>query len=303
VTVLVAIHKLPASVLLEAREACRTLGFATADWTGGTPRGAPFAVISGLDHGVRRIPDDLIALLEAKPGLPVLLCAQEPLVKPRVVVGEGRISILAPPIGRTDIITALRAAIQPAPPVPAEAYANRRFEVLRRSHWIAWTRGRTGPAISLHEQRGATVVIGATSLERTAIADVMSSAPSDDDRESALTAGAARAGVAHLTQDANEWLLYWPLEGCPLWLYSPNRVPARWNAARGIAAVANRRLLRLPAFPADQLVAAWSEPPLGGDAFAAVHPLAAEGGSQTITGLDDLSSRDGHVTGLVMEVR
>jgi hypothetical protein len=302
-TVLVAIHKLPASVLTEAREACRTLGLATADWTGGTPRGAPYAVISGLDHGVRRIPEDLMALLDARPGLPVLLCAQEPLVKPRVVVGDGRVAVLAPPIGRTDIIAALRAALEPAPPMPLEGQSNRRFEVLRRSHWIAWTRGRLGPAISLHEQRGATVILGGSAQDHAAIADLMTSSQSDDDRESALSVIAGKACVAHLTHDANEWMLYWPREHSPLWLYSPNRVPMRWNAARGIAAVADRRLLRLPAFPADQLVAAWSEPAITDDAFARVHQLAAEGGSQTIVALDELASRDAQVTGLVMEVR
>lgn len=301
-TVLVAVNKLPARVLGEAREACRTLGLTTADWTGGTPRGAPYAVISGLDHGVRRIPDDLIALLEARPGLPVLLCAEEPLVKPRVVLGDGRVSILAPPIGRTDIIAALRAALQPAPALSVESM-NRRFEVLRRSHWIAWTRGRVGPAISLHEQRGTTVVIGGSSEDHAATAELMTSAQTDGDRESALSIIAGKACVAHLTHDANEWVLYWPCEHGALWLYSPDRVPPRWNAARGIAGVASRRLLRLPAFPADQLVAARSEPAIADDALAAVHQLAAEGGSQTIGALDDLAARDAQVTGLVMEVR
>jgi hypothetical protein len=97
--------------------------------------------------------------------------------------------------------------------------------------------------------------------------------------------------------------MYWPIEHCSLWLYSPNRVPARWNAARGIAAVANRRMLRLPAFPADQLIAAWSEVPLARDPLMPVHHLAAEGGSEMITGLDDVAGHNPHVTGLVMEVR
>jgi hypothetical protein len=302
VTVLVAIDQLPASALLEAREACKTLRLATADWVGGIPEVTPFAVISGLDHGVRRIPADLMTLLEAIPGLQLVLCAQEPLVKPQVVVGDGRVCVLGPPIGRMQIITALRAALLP-PAVPIASEVNRRFEVLRRSHWIAWTRGRAGAAISLHEQRGATVVIGAASRDRAAIADVMTSAQSDDDRESALDTIAGKAGVAHLTHDAHEWVMYWPVDHCPLWLCSPNRVPARWNAARGIASVANRRLLRLPAFPADQLVAAWSEVPIESAAFAPVQHLAADGGSETIVGLHDIADHNAHVTGLVMEVR
>jgi hypothetical protein len=300
-TVLVAVDKLPASALLEAREACTTLGLATADWIGGVPGGSPFAVICGLDPGERRIPEDLMALLDAVPGLHLVLCAQETLVQPRVVVGDGRVSVLGPPIGRTHIIAALRAAI--APPPSLDVPASGRFEVLRRSHWIAWARGSSGPAISLHEQRGATVVIGDASPDRAAIADVMTSAQRDAEREAALGALAGRAGVAHLTHDANEWVLYWPIDHGALWLYSPNRVPARWNAARGIAAVANRRMLRLPAFPADQLVAAWSEAPLASDPLTRVHHLAAEGGSETIMGLEDVAGHHPHLTSVVMEVR
>ena len=85
-TVLVAIDRMPASALLEARQACAALGLPAADWTGGVPAGHPFAVISGLDPGVRRIPEDLVALLDAVPALHLVLCAQEPLVQPRVVL-------------------------------------------------------------------------------------------------------------------------------------------------------------------------------------------------------------------------
>jgi hypothetical protein len=217
------------------------------------------------------------------------------------VIGDGRVCILGPPIGRAHIVAALRAVIAPPPP-PLDG-ATRRFEVLRRAHWTAWARGSAGPAISLHEQRGTTVVIGQVTEERAAIADVMTSLRLDAEREAALGALAGRAGVAHLTHDASEWVMYWPIDDRPLWLYSPNRVPARWNAARGIAAVANRRMLRLPAFPADQLVAAWSEAALPGDPLAAIHHLAVEGGSETIVGLEEVAVANPHVTGVVMEVR
>lgn len=301
--VLIAIDKLPASALLEARAACKTLDLAAVDWSSGIPAGAPLAVISGLDHGVRRIPEDLVALVEAIPGLQLVLCAQEPLVKPRIVIGDGRVCILGPPIGRAHIVAALRAVVAPPPP-PLDGQATRRFEVLRRAHWVAWARGSSGPAISLHEQRGTTVVIGDATEDRSAIADAMTSSQSDADREAALGAVAGRAGVAHLTHDANEWVMYWPIDACPLWLYSPNRVPARWNVARGIAGVPNRRMLRLPAFPADQLVAAWSEVPLaGGDPLAPVHQVAVEGGSETIVGLEDVAAGNPYITGVVMEVR
>jgi hypothetical protein len=301
VTVLVAIDRLPASTVLEARQACKLLGLTAIDWVSGIPRIAPVVMISGLDHGVRRIPDDLVAVLEATPALRLMLCVQEPLVERRVVIGDGRIAVLGPPTDRSHIAAALRAAIQP--PVASERRAGQRFEVLRRSHWVAWARGRSGPAISLHEQRGATVVIGGSSHNRAAIADAMSSSQVDEERESALGVLAGTAGVAHLTPAAAEWVVYWPMDRCPLWIYSPDRIPARWDAARGIAAVASRRLVRFPAFPADQLVAAWSDTPSGGDALAPLHHRMAEGGSETLAGLDELASRNEHITGVVVEVR
>lgn len=300
-TVLIATYRLPATALLEAREACKTLGLATADWIGGLPRFSPSAVISGIDHGARRIPDDVMALLEANPGIQVVLCAQEPLVKPRVVLGDGRVSVVGPPIARAHIAAALRAALPPA--IGLDERVHRRFEALRRSHWIAWARGGAGPAISLHEQGGATVVIGGPSQDRAAIAEAMASSQHEPDLESTLGTLAGNAGVMHLAHDAGEWVVYWPYVDRPLWLYSPHRIPTHWNAARGIAAVAHRRVLRLPAFPADQLVAAWSDPAIGGDALAQVQRLAPEGGSQTLAGLDDITARHAHVTGLVMEVR
>jgi hypothetical protein len=299
-TVLIAIDKLPASALFEAREACKTVGLAAVDWSGGLPAGAPVAVVSGLEHGVRRIPDDLVALVDAMPGLQLVLCAQEPLVKPRVVIGNGRVCVLGPPIARAHLVAALRAVIAPAPP-PLD-HGTRRFEVLRRAHWVAWARGSSGPAISLHEQRGTTLVIGNGMEDRSAIADVMTSVQGDDDREAALGAVAGRAAVAHLTHDASEWVMYWP-EAYPLWLYSPNRVPVRWNVARGIAGVPSRRMLRLAAFPSDQLVGAWSDAALAGDPLAQVHQVAAEGGSETIVGLEEVAAHHPHVTGVVMEVR
>jgi hypothetical protein len=303
-TVLLAVQMLPVTALVEVREACQALGLSTADWSGGAPRATPSAVIGGLDAGMRRIPDDLVALLDATPGLPLVLCAQEPLVKPLVMLDEGRICVLAPPTNRAHIVAALRAATRPPTvPVPLDGQVGRRFEALRRSHWMAWIRGRTGPAISLHEQRGATIVIGGESRDRAAIAAVMASAQGDTDRESALSNLAGTVGVAHLTHDAREWVMYWPVERCPLWLYSPDRAPTRWNAARGIAEVTDRRLLRFPAFPSDQLVAVWSDAPIARDALAPVHQLSAEGGSQILLGLDDVAGEHGHVTGLVMEVR
>lgn len=300
-TVLLAVHRLPPAVVSDAREACKELALDVVDWVQGIPRVTPRVMVCGLELGERRIPDDVMALLEATPTLALVLCAKEPLVKPRVVLQDGRVTALSPPIDRTELMSVLRAAILPAPqPQSVEGYGDHRFEALRRTHWVAWSRGRTAPAISLHEQRGATVVMGDGTYDRTAIAEAMSSAQSDAEREAALGVLAGTSAVAHLTQDANEWLVYWPQIKCPLWIYSPNRLPTRWNAARSLGATDGRRLLRLSAFPGDQLVAAWqtndSDP-------VTLDDVLVERGPETLVGLNALASREDRITGLVMEVR
>jgi hypothetical protein len=305
-TVLVATGRLTASVARDAREACRALALEPVDWVLGVPRAVPVAVICGLDRGARRIPEDVLVLLEATPALRLVLCAQEPLIKPRVVIGDGRVCVLGPPIERGHIVAALRAVVARPPPPPTGAPHDRRFEVLRRSHWLAWARGRSGPAVSLHEQQGTTVVIGGPGHDPVATADAIAPDRSDADREAALAGLAGAVGVAHLTHDADAWVIYWPFDRCPLWICSPNRLPARWNAARAIAALGGHRgpkLVRLPAFPHDQLVAGWSEAASAHAALAPIEHAMLEGGSETILGLDDLVGRDDQLTGLVMEVR
>ena len=299
-TVLLAIHRLSATAALEAREACRALALDPVDWVHGVPAAPPLAVIGSLEHGERRIPADLVALLDAAPAARLVLCAQEPLVKPRVVLDHGRISVLAPPVDRAQLGAALRAALSPRA-AAVDGPADHRFEALRRAHWIAWTRGRTGPAISLHEGRGVTLVAGAAPGSRAAIADAMTADRPDAEREAALAGLAGGFGVAHLTPDDSAWVIYWPFERCPLWLYSPDRLPARWNAARGIAAVG--RMLRLPAFPRDQLVGAWTDTAGAPDRFVAVRRAMPDGGSETRAALDELVRTDEHLTGFVLEVR
>jgi len=305
VTILLATHRLPPILMLQAREACETLELTATEWARGVPPIAPRVVIAALDPGARRIPDDVMTLLEAAPALRLVLCAQEPLVKPRVVLGDGRVCVLSPPIERAHLVSVLREAVVPPGPVaaPPDGEPSLRFEVLRRLLWIAWTRGRAGPAIALDERRGATVVVGGAACDPSLVAGVMTSDHGDADREAQLAAIAGSSGVVHLSHDASAWIVYWPVERCPLWIYSPNRLPACWNAARGITGVAHRRLLRLPAFPADRLVAAWSETASVDAELAPIRNVLVDGGPETLVGLDDITARHDHVTGLLMEVR
>lgn len=296
--VLVGTTRLAAPLLAEARAACKALELQALDWVGGIPRVTPVALITGLASGERRIPDEICALLDATPAMRLVLCVQEPLVKPRVVIAN-RVTLVAPPIDSTQLVAALRGALDlelAAPPVPG----HRRFEVLRRTHWVAWTRGEAGPPISLHEEGGATVVVGAVK-HRAAAADAVIASQSDRELETELAGLIGSTGVAHLTPQASEWILYWPRPR-PLWLCSRHRLPSRWNCTRTLAAM-GRRLIRIPAHRDDQLVAAWSDASAPDDALAPIERTMIEGGSETITGLASITERLADLTGLVMEVR
>jgi hypothetical protein len=132
---LLAAHRLPPELLAEVRAACQALDLPTEEWTGGIPRNNPTVVVDSLSAGERRVNDELLGLLEASPGTRVLICAMEPLVKRRISLGDGRVVLLEPPTDRARLTEELRSALGREPP-PTVTSTDRRFEVLRRTHWI-----------------------------------------------------------------------------------------------------------------------------------------------------------------------
>jgi hypothetical protein len=293
---LIATQQLPLQVADEAREACRAIGLDPIEWLRGIPRTAPVAIVGGLAHGERRIPEDLVALLEATPDARLVLCVQEPLIRTRVVLADGRVCLVAPPVERGQIAAALRGSM--AAPAPRSTLDGGRFEALRRTHWAAWTRGRRGPSTSLHGEPGATIVLGAVIGAPAEIARALTGPEPDLARVAAL---APEVGVAHLDEDGQEWTIYWSLDRGPLWLCSPNRLPTRWDAGRAIAA-SGSRLLRLAAFPGDQVVGAWSTD-ASRPAVLAPAALALDGGCETLVALDEIAERDDQFAALVLEAR
>jgi len=155
VTILLATHRLPPILMLQAREACETLELTATEWARGVPPIAPRVVIAALDPGARRIPDDVMTLLEAAPALRLVLCAQEPLVKPRVVLGDGRVCVLSPPIERAHLVSVLReAVVPPGPASPASGsrccggFSGSRGRAGARARRSRWTSGAARPSWS-----------------------------------------------------------------------------------------------------------------------------------------------------------
>jgi len=293
--VLLCIRRLSGSLLAEARAACSALDLQAHDWPGGVPRKPAAVLISALAARERKVPEELCAMLEAMPGLRLVLCADEPLVQPRVVLGD-RVTLLSPPISAEAIALALATSVDAEPVAPLA----QRFEVLRRSHWVAWSRGRGGPPISLYETHGATVVVG-DAPDPAALAELFQTSPGDAQLEASLDQAGGSAAIAHLTPASREWVLYWPAPQ-PLWLCSRHRLPTRWDAADAMS-TAGRRLIRIPAHPDDQLVAAWSDAAMPSGVLAPLENTVVDGGSETIVGMTALTEHIESLTGLVMEVR
>jgi hypothetical protein len=134
------------------------------------------------------------------------------------------------------------------------------------------------------------------------VAEVMQTTQPDAQREAQLAVLVDNGGVAHLTSAANEWIVYWASSDRPLWICSQHRMPSRWNASLALATT-RRRLLRMSAFPDDQLVAMWAKAPAPADAFAPIERAAIEGGSETIINLTTLTDQIASATGIVMEIR
>lgn len=301
-SVALAVRQLTPALLAEVRAACRALGMGTEEWTGGIPRHPPLLVITALEPGERRLPDELCALMEASPGMRAVVCASEPLVKPRVTLGQGRVVLLAPPIDRVRLIAILRAAIGAETRPTSSSAATRKFEALRRQYWVAWARGTEGPQVALDEQAGLCVALGEPGVTRALVRTMSENV--DDARRSANLAervGAAGAAI-HLAEDASDWLIYWPSSDQPLWICSPQRLPPRWDAA---AAFGHRgeRLLRLPAFPGDQILCGWSTRPVAAETFAPLKDLMLEGAPEMFAGLSTLTDTVAGLAGAVVEVR
>lgn len=301
-SVALAVRQLSPALLAEVRAACRVLGMPTEEWVGGIPRHPPQLVITALEPGERRLPEELCALLDASPGLRAVVCASEPLVKPRVTLGQGRVVLLAPPLDRVRMSAILRSALGVEAPASASASAGRTFEALRRQYWVAWARGVEAPPVTRDEQSGLCLAFGEPSMSQSLVHS-MTEDVDDAQRAANLTQRVGSAGAAiQLSDDAADWLFYWPRSEQPLWICSPHRLPVRWDAA---AALQNRaeRLLRLPAFPGDRIVCGWSTMPTAPELFGPLKTMMLEGALEGFAGIVALTEAVVSLGGAVVELR
>jgi hypothetical protein len=247
---------------------------------------ATVALVGALPAGARRVPAEL-ARLASRSALRLVLCAAEPMVRPVTTLLGGRVILIAPPLEPQRLRWGLRAAAAGGAEVVGAA--GDAGQSLGPEWWLAWARhpGHDAGVVAVESAIDLTAAIGAgvTAAAAEQAGEFIRAATDDEMLERDLTSTFEGAGVVRLATTLGEWVIFWPAGAGDLWLCSPWRAPSRWSLARSIAA-SGRRLVRVPAYPHDVLVACDHAPAAvelaaaaeGGalEAYAALRALAAE---------------------------
>lgn len=246
-------------------------------WVWGTSPEAdawPSVIVAALPAGARHIPAHIIEVADRRyPGTQVLLLCDEPLVRPSLTLQRGRLTLVEPPATVERMTSRLRLLLarDPREDESPRAEAGRDLpargsmlcQEYRRPSWWAGELACNGPDGDapvrpwLRFEQGLTAVLaprdGSVSDEQIdrAVSLVRQGFESED-MESALerTLG-NNAGLIHLMDSGQSWLIFWPCHHRPLWLFSPLRLP-RWS---DLSEASGASLWRLPSVAGDVLAA------------------------------------------------
>lgn len=127
-TLIVAEPRMDAALAELVQRTCAFSGVEQRAWNGverlDDLAGRAALAIGVLPLGARRIPGELAALVtEQLPGLPLVLLAQERLVRPLISLEEGRVSLLESPLEPALLTSCARALLAEAAPVQAGWWA------------------------------------------------------------------------------------------------------------------------------------------------------------------------------------
>src|SRR5689334_20026250 len=123
-TVLLAVEHLDNALLDLLQDACVRAGAQPVQWriNDPMPAQAPAFLVAGLQQGERRIAAPLVKVVnEVAPGLPLLLVSREELVRPTVVVQDGRAVLMGPPLTQHHISERMAALLTDRSPSANEA--------------------------------------------------------------------------------------------------------------------------------------------------------------------------------------
>jgi len=240
-TVVLAEQRMEPALAQLARDACQRAGAECRDASsaGRMDDLAERAVlaIGALPGGTRRIPSDLAGLVtEQIPGLPLLLLADEPLVRPVVVMQDGLVTLIESPPSIERLTGCVRALLAENPPQAAgqsgwwrplasEADGFRR-EYRVGPHWIGVLEGERVPGRPAHAPAAwLRIGDGVTALINDSADAPPRSGDGDFDAASAVV-------QLETTGDRPDWVFLAPRGRAALGLFSPQRLPTFTNLSR-----------------------------------------------------------------------
>jgi hypothetical protein len=329
----VAAHRFAEPVATDLAEACARARCHYVVWNSEEHETAKLPaslLIAELPSGQRRVPGSVLKLAtRVFPGIPVVLLSNDPLVRPAVSLSGGRLTLIQLPIDVDRLATRLRilladqrrtadnrnlfqGATDPNDPVLTRDQLSSNCWIARigcRGAADAATTDSDFPTLHHDASDGLVGVIGAPAPSApewiNQVVDGVRSVRDDDQRESLLASTLSEnRAMVHLSPSSDGWTFYWPHAEWPLWIYSPLRLPNWWDLSATIAST-ERRMLSLPAYAGDMVIALSGQPSTSEIHEDGELSTALNSGGPAVVDLlaNRLRKQPQHFGGLLVEVR
>ncbi len=295
---------LPQQAAVEA--ACAAVGARPLFWRPGdqtTRDGWPSLMVAGLPSGARRLPA-IVSEIARDPlaRLPIVLLCEESLQRPSMASHGGHIVLLDPTCSSELLAGRLRMLLAGAGRWRGDAHHT--AEQQREGYWLGVYRGGEGsarPGVENHGVLGLTILLSVNAarvvpalLDRVTAALAQPMARNEQEQALSGLLGAEFAMI-HLSRTGREWRLYFPWLDGLFFLYSPARLPHKWDFN---APGARPAFLTLPSGEGDLLVATTAGLPEG------TLLIPEHGGPALLDALSRSAAASAHVpvSGAVVEV-
>jgi len=221
--------------------ACQAVGLEAVSWDLGhaAPEGLmPSLLVAGLAKGARLLPEPVLQAAARFNDAPVLLLAEDALVRPLVMLHGGRVWMVAPPHALETVRSGMMGALAAEGDLgTARVEESGRVSVAETSVGGFWSavvtpKADTGTGIAHARAFADTRFLAVMSEsvagpELDAIAGrIRSKAAGGIERAIAEGAGMQAAVVCI---DKRRWILHWPYPSWYVWLFSRYRLPPCWH--------------------------------------------------------------------------
>ena len=262
--VIVADQQLAPETVQAMREACASVGAEYHAWDSGRLdglAGRAALAIGTIAPGSRKIPTDLASLVtDQLPGLPLLLIAQEALVRPIVSLHDGLVTLIDPAPSAIQLAHCFRALLADSPPAS-----------IAQGAWWPALDGVSGPSeLRRREYRFGASFIGVLDGPRAlggaetapltwlrtaaGVSAVITSSREEPAPETGDLGGAVAFVQLEVGEARRDWFFLVPHAGAALALFSTQRFPPFTDLGR-LRAQGEGGSRRLAAAPGDIAIA------------------------------------------------